>query len=158
MTETTVFLIRHAEAGERAAWTRPDLERPLTRVGRRQSAALVARFARIPLTQLVSSPYVRCIQTLEPLAEVLGIRVQARDELREGEPIGYVEKTVLDAATEGPAAICVHGDGLSGLLGSLAERDVPLEGSVDDHAKGSVWILRIADGVIVSGRYEPPLV
>ncbi len=156
MSETVVFVVRHAQAGERAAWTRPDQERPLTPAGVRRSAALVERFSSTPLTQLISSPFVRCLQTLEPLGTARGLRVQARDELAEGAPFGYVEKTVLDAAIEGPAVVCVHGDGLGDLLRSLADRDVRLDGSREDHAKGSIWAMHIVDGVIVAGRYEPP--
>ena len=157
MTGSVICLVRHAEAGERAAWTRADPERPLTAAGRRQSEALVRSLSAIPLKQLISSPFVRCVQTLEPLSAARGLPLQRRDELAEGEPIEHVEKIALEAATIGSAAVCVHGDGIRAVLQGLIDRDVELDGDRHDHAKGSTWILRIIDGVIVSGRYEPPL-
>jgi phosphohistidine phosphatase SixA len=159
VSETTVYLIRHAEAGERAAWTGHDPARPLSDAGRRQAAAIAQRLATTPLDELISSPFTRCVQTLEPLATAHGRSIRRRDELVEGAPSGYTEKIVLEAAAEGSAVVCVHGDGMSDLLDSLADRDVPLDGSLDDRAKGSTWVLRIVDGVIAGARYEPaPLV
>ncbi len=156
MSDTIVCVARHAEAGERTAWLRPDRERPLTARGRRQSQALVERFADLPLTQLISSPYLRCMQTLEPLGMARALPIEIRDELAEGVSPAYVEKFVIEAATEGAAVLCVHGDGLRALLQGLVERDVQLAGGPADQAKGSTWYLRVVDGVIESGRYEPP--
>ena len=82
--------------------------------------------------------------------------IEIRDELAEGISPAYVEKFVIEAATEGAAVLCVHGDGLRALLQGLVERDVQLAGGPADQAKGSTWYLRVVDGVIESGRYEPP--
>lgn len=156
MSDVIVCVVRHAEAGERTAWRHPDAERPLTPRGRRQAEMLVERFADLPLTQLLSSPYLRCVQTLEPLGASRALPIELRDELAEGGSPAYVEKLVLEAATEGAAALCVHGDGLQALLLALVDRDVHLAGELTDQAKGSTWYLRVVDGVIRSGRYEPP--
>ena len=63
---------------------------------------------------------------------------------------------MLEAAAEGPAVVCVHGDVMQELLADLAERGVELSGDVADHAKGATWILSVTDGVITSARYVPP--
>jgi phosphohistidine phosphatase SixA len=155
--DTLAFVLRHAEAGERSAWRRPDQERPLTLVGQKQSQALVEQLAGIAFKRLVSSPYLRCRQTLQPLAEARGMAIEIRDELAEGGRPEDVEKIVVDAATGGSVIACVHGDGMTRLIGSLAERGVPLDSDPSNHAKGSIWVLRITDSEIVSARYQPPL-
>ena len=140
--DTRAFILRHAEAGERSAWTRPDRERPLTLVGQKQSQALVEQLADIAFKRLVSSPYVRCRETLQPLAEARGIAIEVRDELAEGGRPEDVEKTVIEAATVGSVIACVHGDGMTRLIRSLAERGVPLGSDESNHAKSSIWVLR----------------
>ena len=42
----TVYLVRHAKAGERRLWTEADIERPLSKRGWRQSEAIAKRLAK----------------------------------------------------------------------------------------------------------------
>ena len=80
----SIFVVRHAKAGSRHEWDGDDdTERPLTKPGRRQAAALAARLAGEQVTGLWSSPYVRCVQTIEPLAEVLGLDIVTDPRLAE---------------------------------------------------------------------------
>jgi len=62
-----MYLVRHAKAGSRSAWSGPDDLRPLTKTGRRQADALGDLLAERRVTRVVSSPSVRCRQTVEPL-------------------------------------------------------------------------------------------
>ncbi len=68
----TIYLVRHAKAGDRAGYDGDDTLRPLSGKGRRQAVAICERLSRLivklPDALLLSSPYIRCIQTLEPLA------------------------------------------------------------------------------------------
>ena len=68
MARSVVYLVRHAKAGERRVWDGDDLERPLSKAGWKQAHALGKRLQKKGATELVSSPYLRCMQTLEPLA------------------------------------------------------------------------------------------
>ena len=81
---SVVHLIRHAKAKNRLEWTEPDDVRPLTKRGRREAPAIAERLQQDPPNRLVSSPYVRCIQTLEPLALALDLAIETTDELAEG--------------------------------------------------------------------------
>src|SRR3984893_7464329 len=78
------YLVRHAKAGSRRDWEGPDECRPLTAAGRLQAAAIAERLRARPVTRLLSSPYLRCVQTLEPLAKELGLVVECDDDLAEG--------------------------------------------------------------------------
>ena len=78
-----ILLIRHARAGERDNWSGDDRRRPLDERGRRQASDLVGALAGHRLTRILSSPYDRCVQTVEPLAQARGLEVEIRDELGE---------------------------------------------------------------------------
>ncbi len=81
---SVVHLIRHAKAKNRLQWTEPDDIRPLTKRGRREALAIAERLQQDPPNRLVSSPYARCIQTLEPLALALDLPIETTDGLAEG--------------------------------------------------------------------------
>ncbi len=152
MTGTSISVIRHAEAGDRDRWTAPDDVRPLTRGGRLQAQRIAERFANEPFVQVMSSPFVRCVQTVSPLADAHGLSVELRDDLAEGQPYGYLEKAILEAEGEGPTAICVHGDALRALLDDLIERGIARRVSRATK-KGATWVVEVHDGAIVSARH-----
>ena len=70
-----LYLVRHAKAGGRQEWRGDDRLRPLSKEGRRQADSLARRLARLTTGDLLSSPYLRCVQTVEPLASVVGKNV-----------------------------------------------------------------------------------
>ncbi len=155
MSDTFVHVIRHAEAGDRERWAGPDEARPLGEGGRRQAEHLTVLYADQPFVQLISSPFLRCVQTLEPLAQARGLSIDVRDELAEGQPWEYLAKVILEAEAEGSTAICVHGDVFRGLMNDLFERGIVRR--VDrSFGKGATWVLEVRDGAVVSARYRPP--
>ena len=114
-----VLLIRHARAGERAQWQGDDKLRPLDARGREQALRLVAALAGLPIERVVSSPALRCVQTVEPLAAARGLVVEPLEELAEDEQERAGAELVRALAGE-PVAVCGHG-GLERALG-LDER------------------------------------
>ena len=79
-----VLLVRHAEAGDRHHWDGPDEQRPLSQEGRAQAEALPETLAEFGVARVLSSPYLRCTQTVEPLAAALRLPVEPSDDLAEG--------------------------------------------------------------------------
>ena len=103
-----ILLIRHASAGERAQWEGDDRLRPLDERGRRQAQALVEALAGYEVERILSSPYVRCVQTVEPLAAARGLTVAHAPEL--GEDRQDVDAAPLLRSLAGrPVAVCTHG-------------------------------------------------
>jgi hypothetical protein len=94
------------------------------------------------------------VQTVSPLADALGLPVQLRDDLAEGQPPGYLEKAILEAEGEGATAICVHGVTLRRLLDDLVERGIAPRVK-QASKKGATWVLEVHDGAIVSARHVP---
>ena len=148
-----ILLIRHAVAGDRARWDGDDALRPLTDAGRRQARSLAELFSGRPLAHLLSSPFVRCVQTLLPLALARGLTIETSDDLAEGRPWELVEKLALELAVDGPGAMCVHGDVMEALMDDLGERGVARERPRGAFAKGATWILGVRDGSIVSAHH-----
>jgi 8-oxo-(d)GTP phosphatase len=149
------FLVRHAKAGSREKWEGPDELRPLSAPGRRQAEGLVDLFAATRFAALVSSPYVRCVETLAPLAAAQGVPVQEHDALAEGASASAALALVRAVATLGPAALSTHGDVQQAVVHSLAAAGVPLAGRLG-FEKGSTWVLEVHRGEVESGRYIAP--
>jgi 8-oxo-dGTP diphosphatase len=109
----SVLLLRHARAGERAAWTDDDTLRPLDERGLHQALAL-RDLSQRAIGRIVSSPYRRCVETVEPLADALGLPVELDDRLAEGAPPQLA--LALLAELDGGLA-CTHGDVIEAVLG-----------------------------------------
>jgi 8-oxo-dGTP diphosphatase len=147
-----VFVVRHAKAGSRRRFDGDDRLRPLSRNGRAQAQGLVELLGHKGITRIVSSPYVRCIQTVEPLAERLGLEVEIDEELGEGHDWTHALALVEQATA--PILLCSHGDIIGDLMHALEKRGVPLD---DDRIeKGSTWALQVEEGEVVKARYLPP--
>ena len=69
-------LVRHASAGDSSAWVGDDTMRPLDERGRRQAAGLLDLLADHEVDRIVSSPYLRCLQTVEPLSRARGLEIE----------------------------------------------------------------------------------
>lgn len=150
---TVVALVRHAHAGDRAAWHGPDEERPLSKKGREQARALTSTLADVGFERVVSSPATRCVETVEPLAARLGVGVELDDALAEG--AGAERALALVTSAREPTVLCTHGDVVGELLTVLASDAVDL-GADPRGAKASTWVLDVRDSRVVAAAYTPP--
>lgn len=146
------YLLRHAKAGDRYKFSGPDLERPLTPPGRQQAEQIAARIEREEPCPglLLSSPARRCVETLQPLADRLGLAVGVAAWLDEGSDVDAALRRLR--ALDEVAVACTHGDVIWGVLEQLAREGVDL-GERPDAAKGSIWVLEWSPPRAV---YEPP--
>jgi phosphohistidine phosphatase SixA len=151
-----ILLLRHAKAGQRKKWEGPDHLRPLSKKGWKQAEGSVELLAGFDIDSILSSPFVRCVQTVQPLAEQRGLKIEETDDLAEGaSPPAVVALARRLAPTT--AVLCTHGDVIPDLLEGLARshglrlpEDYPC-------AKGSVWVLEAdAGGAFTEARYLPP--
>jgi 2,3-bisphosphoglycerate-dependent phosphoglycerate mutase len=95
MATTKVYLVRHAHADWAA-----DESRPLSESGGAAAETIAGLLSAIPVAAIYSSPAQRSIQTVELLAERLGLRVDVVPELRERHvpvvPAGDFERIVRE--------------------------------------------------------------
>jgi len=110
-TITTIFLVRHAKAADRDLWTGADTDRPLVDRGRSQAERLARALAPERPALVASSPSLRCVETAEPLAGALGVRVEPDDRLGyDGADLAaFVDACVRDHAGHAVVAVS-HGD------------------------------------------------
>jgi len=151
----TIYLVRHAKAGDRSSWSGEDFQRPLTRRGQIQAEGLVEQFSDTHVDRLLSSPYVRCMETLVPLASERMIPVEPVEALTEGAALDDT-LTLVRKHMHHDAVLCSHGDVIPMLLEHYAARGVEL-GTDPGCPKGSTWVLEV-DGAhdVVEARYLPP--
>ena len=65
-----IHLVRHAHAGNKREWQGNDRVRPISDRGVLETDAVLARLNRPgKISAIFSSPLVRCVQTIDPLAE-----------------------------------------------------------------------------------------
>lgn len=141
--ETSIQLMRHAKAQRRDRWWgKRDRDRPLTRTGRNQSKSLAIDLAARPVVRILTSPFARCVQTVEPLADRLGMDIELAEVLGEAPSVPMVDAgdtwvasawlggralalvdQVLAETPEGEIVICSHGDVIPSLMAALAGRD-----------------------------------
>jgi phosphohistidine phosphatase SixA len=136
-----LHLVRHAAAGDRDSWSGDDRARPLDELGRRQAAGIVELLTGRRLTRAVTSPYLRCIQTLEPLAQERRLPLEYRHEL--GDDASVSQARALVRELDGATVLCSHGDLIRELLGEGLE-------------KGEIAVVELTDdGVGIRERLGP---
>ncbi|MCE9623573.1 MAG: histidine phosphatase family protein [Actinomycetia bacterium] len=150
-----LYIVRHAKAGTRSDWDGDDSARPLTGKGRRQAIAIAERLAPLAIGgSLISSPAVRCVQTLEPLATLLGVEVVRDLKLAEG--AGFDGAVTLLATVPDGSVLSSHGDVIPDTIAALERRGCVIVGE-PDWRKASVWQLRRTDdGTIHEATAWPP--
>jgi 8-oxo-dGTP diphosphatase len=152
----TISLVRHAAAGSRSRWTGPDADRPLSPRGRDQATDIAARLAPRRPTRVLSSRYLRCAQTVGPLAIGLGLAVETHAALAEGTDVRQALALIDELAAAGAdTVLCSHGDVIPEVLDHLERHGVELVGG-HACAKGSIWDLEVRDGSVVRATYHPP--
>ena len=74
---------RHGQARRRASHPGSEGTRPLTEAGKEQVEALVPVLAAFGVRQVLTSPWERCVRTVEPYATQTGVPVEVAEALTE---------------------------------------------------------------------------
>jgi 8-oxo-dGTP diphosphatase len=129
----TILLIRHAVAKNRESWSDADHLRPLNKAGCRQAEAIAEELGESKIFQIRSSPAVRCVQTVAPLAVRAGLHVKIDQSMSEGSTFDLPK-----SSANGLHIFCAHGDNIPALLSNLG---------IDCQrcSKGSIWMLKRDD-------------
>lgn len=158
---TTLLLVRHAKAGNRAEWHGPDDERPLSANGRHQLPPIDAVSALYAPERVHSAPLVRCVATVRGVADALGVAVEPEPLLSEAGYTGHEEAATARlleiAAAASTSVVCSQGGVIPGLVSRVAGA-----GGVEIGAaaakKASIWALFFTRGAgprLVAADYMP---
>jgi broad specificity phosphatase PhoE len=151
------LFVRHADAGTKHEWIGPDADRPLSPLGWRQAKGLVGLLGDFPAARLLTSPALRCRQTLAPLVAAYGLDAEAVVELGTDSNIDRL-LGLLEAPETREAVLCTHGEVLRSLMDRLGGR-----GTVDPPGhrqwdKGATCILKGDPRSRLSVCFLPPAV
>jgi phosphohistidine phosphatase SixA len=147
----SVFVVRHAAALSRHGWGADDRLRPLSEKGFAQARGLAELLGGHRIEVVVSSPAVRCTQTVAPLATELGLDVVEDPALWEAMPLPPL-RAMLDELDH--AVLCSHGDLIPALVDQLIGEGMEAVGR--DAKKGSTWVLEREGARFTRGTYLPP--
>lgn len=150
-SEVVRVLIRHADAGLRSEWRGSDEWRGLTDAGHGQAKAIVRMIEGLPVERILSSPSLRCRQTVVPLALARSLDVEPYWQLGAGVAPEDLIAMLADPGTES-AVLCTHRETLQDLFEHLAGTYQVVAEAAEPMEKGAVWILR---GPV--GGPQPPL-
>jgi broad specificity phosphatase PhoE len=149
-----LLLVRHADAGDKRRWDGPDPLRPLSPTGRSQAAGLVERLQDYPIERILSSPAVRCRQTVQPLGRDRYLPIESSPALGvDGRPTEVL--ALLRDRRLSETVLCGHGETIRWLLAYLATRGLATNAPLQA-AKGSTWLLERTSSQ-VHAHYLPPL-
>ncbi|MGI8939906.1 MAG: SixA phosphatase family protein [Iamia sp.] len=153
----TLYLVRHAHAGRRSEWADADAERPLSEKGRHQSEALTRHLADATIDRVLSSPAVRCRQTVEGMARERNLEIEGHPALLEGATDRSTTTLLSELATEGRhVVLSSHGDVIPGALQALRSDGLEVD---DRHGlpKGTLYRLEVDDeGHMTTATFVDP--
>jgi 8-oxo-dGTP diphosphatase len=150
-----LLVVRHADAGDKRGWKGPDLLRPLSAAGHRQAEGLVVRLEDYPIERILSSPSLRCVQTVRPLAADRFLEIEPLAALGVGAGPVEVLEVFWDLALRN-TVLCTHGETIGRLMEQLAADGLTVTDPLD-WPKGSTWLLQRTDRRQVLGRLLAPL-
>jgi 8-oxo-dGTP diphosphatase len=153
---TTLLLVRHAKAGSRDQWQDVDELRPLSKNGQRQVPRVRALASLYGPDRVYAAPLVRCVETVRPIADDLGVEV-VEEELLTEKTYGGTEKAaqrrVLDiVGADTVPVVCSQGGVIPDLVSRLAAAGAVRLDRVESK-KGSVWALFFDGTRLVAADY-----
>jgi probable phosphomutase (TIGR03848 family) len=149
---TTLILLRHGRSSANVAGVlagrTPGVE--LDDKGREQAEKVVERLAGVPIAEIISSPMLRCEQTVAPLAKDRGLVPSTEPELAEvdygswtGGSLKTLSKEPLWRVVQAhpSAAVFPDGEGLAGMqaraVAAVRRHDARIAA---EHGPQSVWL------------------
>lgn len=149
-----LIILRHAKAMKRSDFhtteeSESDSLRPLSGKGRRQSKILVDALDAYGIENLVSSPYVRCRETLHRYAKFLGTKIEVSDPLSESghehDPAATAEVVTEVLRNPLPSVLCSHRPVLGTIMATVSEQF----GFHSEDGESGIWGAKLSPGAFV---------
>jgi 8-oxo-dGTP diphosphatase len=163
-----IIALRHGKATAPTSWSGPDAARPLTERGVQQSATNVVTIEAWRPRKIITSPAVRCVATVAPLAAATGIKPKQEPNLSQDaweDGSANVREVVGKRVRKRTSAVlCSHGPVLPEILRevALATGTVPGSylGSASDLPTGGFSVIHLSatnpsSGIIAIETHAP---
>ena len=142
---TNVYFVRHADS----IYTPDELNRPLSEAGIKYASQVTKLLSVENITQVISSPYKRAIQTVEGIADFMGLNISIMEDFKErklaAKPVENFHEVVLMAWENldfalpgGESGYSAQGRGVRSLKNSL---DKYPEGNIVIGTHGNIMVL-----------------
>jgi 8-oxo-(d)GTP phosphatase len=152
----SILIVRHGTAGSKSRFSGDDKIRPLDKKGRAQAEALVAQLSSFGATDVYAADRVRCHQTVEPLAEELGVTINNEPTLTEeayaDNPKRGRRRVLQIAGSHRAPVICTQGKVIPDLIAWWCERD-GVRPDKSRNRKGSTWVLSLSEGRLIAADH-----
>jgi 8-oxo-dGTP diphosphatase len=152
----TVLVVRHGTAGSKKRYKGDDRNRPLDKRGRVQAELLVDQLMAFGPTTLYAADRTRCVQTIAPLAEQLGVDINVEPSLTEEAYWHNRRKArhrVLEiCAAGGNPLISTQGKVIPDLIQWWCERG-GVRPAKSRNGKGSTWVLSLHAGELIAADH-----
>ena len=153
-----VLIVRHGTAGIKSRYKGDDRNRPLDKRGRAQAESLVGQLMAFGATDVYAADRARCVQTVEPLAQELGVQISIESSLTEEsyahDPQPACDRVLDIAASSASPVICTQGKVIPHLREWWCARDGLRPGEWGNR-KGSTSILSLWRGRLIAVDHIP---
>lgn len=132
--------------------------RPLDARGRRQAEHLVKVIVPLRPARIISSPFLRCLETMGPLAGHAGLEVERTPALAPDAPVVALSliRDLTVPGSQSGVVLCTHGEVMGAVLTEMATEDGVELARRPLGLKGCVWLLDVRRGELVDARYVAP--
>lgn len=152
----TVLIVRHGTAGSKSRYKGDDRKRPLDKGGRAQAESLVGQLLAFGAEELYAADRVRCHQTLEPLAEELGVGITNEPGLTEeayAEDRKAARHRIIEIAEAAHTpVICSQGKVIPDFIDWWCARE-GVRPDKSRNRKGSTWVMSLSNGRLVAADH-----
>jgi 8-oxo-dGTP pyrophosphatase MutT (NUDIX family)/phosphohistidine phosphatase SixA len=124
-----LIVVRHTHARQRKTWKGEDAERPLRAQGKEEAHKLVGLFAAYGVSRVISSPALRCVDTVLPYINAHQAKFRLDPRLSEdGFDLSEVQQRVRrELDRDKPVVICSHRPVLPDIQRALGLEPVALD-------------------------------
>jgi 8-oxo-dGTP diphosphatase len=148
----TLIIVRHTKALERGDWDDDDSKRTLDERGLTQSEKLIQHLEPFGIGEIYSSDYIRCVQTVTPLAQSRGLKITEIPNLNEANFDFDPERAISFANAvkqdEKNILICSHNPVIPTMLRGILNTKLKNKDLIKLEP-GDAWIVHRVRGEIV---------
>ena len=148
----TLIILRHTKALERGDWDDDDSKRTLDERGLAQSEKLIQHLEPFGIGEIYSSDYIRCVQTVTPLAQSRGLKITEIPNLNEANFEFDPERAISFANAvkqdEKNILICSHNPVIPTMLRGILNTKLKNKDLIKLEP-GDAWIVHRVRGEIV---------
>jgi phosphohistidine phosphatase SixA len=151
---STIYLIRHADAGDPWEFPKDDSKRALSRFGKEQAKDMAAQIRGFGIREIFTSPAQRCEDTVQYFRRSFNAKVEQTPILSPNRP--NVITPFMRTLPSEPVLVCTHSDNIYAFLKQIHEEDRVEIPKMIAIPCGSFYVVEREGTIFTSVKYVPP--